>query len=132
MLGVMNLYIKYGSAGETFKGKCVSGSSSMSTEFAISPAYFDFTSCDEAEREHNESSIDNYIEAKMPLTAQSNEKLFGVIRMCVVTLVYYGDFLKEHLHRNRMARTSIMFVETITVANFLTTKYPWNKTSTTP
>ena len=34
------------------------------------PTYFDFISCDEAEREHNESRIDNWIKARMPLTAQ--------------------------------------------------------------
>ena len=51
MPGAMNCYIKYESAGDQFTGKCVSGRSSMSTEFAIRSAYFDLTSCDEAERE---------------------------------------------------------------------------------
>ena len=68
----------------------------------------------------------------MPLTAQSNEKLFGMFRMCVAALVYYDDFLKEHIHRNSMARTSIFLTETIPLANFVTTNYPWNKTSATP
>ena len=79
----------------------------MSTEFSISPEYFDFISYDEAEREHNESRIDNWIKDRLSLTAQSNKKAFGMFRMCVAALVYYNDFLKEHLHRNIMARTSI-------------------------
>ena len=70
MPGVMNRYIKYESAGDQFKGKCVSGRSRMSPEFAIRPAYINFTSCYEAEREHNESRIDNWIKARMPLIAQ--------------------------------------------------------------
>ena len=70
MLGTMNCYIKYESAGDQFTGKCVSGRSRMSTEFGIIPAYFDFTICDEAEREHNKIRIDNWIESRMPLTAQ--------------------------------------------------------------
>ena len=98
MPGVMNRYIKYESAGDQFTVKCVSGSSRMSTEFAIIPVYFDFTSFGEAEMEHNESRIDNWIKARMPLTSQSNEKVFGVFRMCVAALVYYDNFLKEHLH----------------------------------
>ena len=53
MPGVMNSYIEYESAGDQFTGKCVSGRSRMSTEFAISPACFDFTSYDESERENN-------------------------------------------------------------------------------
>ena len=80
----------------------------MSTEFAIIPAYFDITSCDESEREHNENMIDNWIKDRMPLTAQSNEKVFGMFRMCLAALVYYDDFLKEHIHRNSIARTSIL------------------------
>ena len=88
MSGVMNRYIKYESAGDQFTGKCVSVRSRMSTEFAIIPAYFDLTSCDEAEREDNESMIDNGIKARMPLIAQSNDKLFGVFIMCVAALVY--------------------------------------------
>ena len=55
MPDVMNHYIKYESAGDQFTGKCVSGSSRTSTEFTISPEYFDFTSCDEADRDHNEN-----------------------------------------------------------------------------
>ena len=104
----------------------------MSKEFAISPEYFDFTSCDEAERENNENRIDNWIKSRMPLTAQSNKKVFGMFRMCVSALVYYNDFLKEHLHRNSMARTSIFLTEKIPLANFVTTQHPWNKTSATP
>ena len=67
----------------------------------------------------------------MTLTAQSNYKVFGVFRMCVAALVYYDDFLKEHLHLNSMARTSIFLTETIPLANFVITKYPWNKTNVT-
>ena len=66
----MNCYIKYESVGDQFTGKCVSGRSRMSTEFAIIPAYFDLNSCDEAERENNENRIDNWIKAIMPLIAQ--------------------------------------------------------------
>ena len=55
-----------------FTGKCVSGHSRMSTEFSVSPEYFDFTSCDEDDREYNENRIDNWIKARMPLTSQSN------------------------------------------------------------
>ena len=94
----------------------------MSTEFSISPAYFDFTSCDESERVNNESRIYNWNKARMPLTSQSNKKVFGMFRMCVAALVYYDDFLKEHLHFNSMAITSIFLTERSPLANFLTTK----------
>ena len=68
----------------------------------------------------------------MPFTAHSNKKVFGIFKMCLAAIVYYYGFLKEHLHRNSMARTSIFLTETIPLANFVTSKYPWNKTSATP
>ena len=43
MPGVLNRYIKYEAAGDQFVGKCVSGRKRTSTEFAASPAYFDFS-----------------------------------------------------------------------------------------
>ena len=55
-----------------------------------------------------------------------------MFRMCAAALVYYNYFLKEHLHRYSMARTSIFLTETIPLANFVTTRYPWNNTSATP
>ena len=54
-----------------------------------------------------------------------------MFRMCVAALVYYNDLLKERLHRNSMAITSIFLKEKIPLANFVTEKYPWNKTITT-
>ena len=68
----------------------------------------------------------------MPLTTQSNEKVFGMFRMFIAALVYYDYLLKEHIHYNSMSRTSIFLTETIPLAKFVTTKYPWNKTSKTP
>ena len=72
------------------------------------------------------------INTRIPLTYQSNEKVFGMFRMCVAALLYYDYVLKDHLHRNSMARTSIFLTETIPLANFVTTKYPWNKTNAPP
>ena len=46
--------------------------------------------------------------------------------------MYYDYFLKEHLHRNSMARTSIFLTETIPLAKSVTKKYSWIKTSATP
>ena len=54
-----------------------------------------------------------------------------MFEMFVGALVYYNDFLKEHIHRNSMARTSIFLTETIPLANFVTTRYPLNMTSAT-
>ena len=68
----------------------------------------------------------------MTVTSQSNEKVFGMFRMCVAALFYYDNFLKEHIHRNSTARTLMFLTETVPLANFVTTKYPCNKTSATP
>jgi hypothetical protein len=62
MPGVMNRYIKHENAGDQFVGKCVSGRSRLSKEFAASQAYFDFSLLTRAEKERNEKVIDCWIQ----------------------------------------------------------------------
>ena len=107
MTGVMKRYIKYESTGNQLTVKCVYGRSRMSTAFEISPVYFYFNSFDEDERGNNDSRIDNWVKARMTLTANSNEKVFGMFRMCVAALLCYYGFLNENIHLNSISRTSI-------------------------
>ena len=61
MPGIMNRYIKHKNAGDQFVGKCVSGRSRLSKEFAASQAYFDFSSLTRPEKERNEKVIDSWV-----------------------------------------------------------------------
>ena len=132
MPGVMNRYIKYENAGDQFVGKCVSGRTRLSKEFAASPAYFDFSSCTRFEQETNKRGVDNWIKDRMPDEAKKNDKVFALFKMCIATIEYNREFLMKNLHSNSSIRTSIFLLEKAPVVEHLTVKYPWNKTSDTP
>ena len=133
MPGVMNRYIKYENAGDQFVGKCVSGRTRMSKEFGASPAYFDFSSCDRCDQERYRRRLDDWIKDRMPMDARSNEKVFAVFKMCVASIEYNRDFLMTNLHRDSNIRASIFLLERAPpLDEYITVKYPWNKTSDTP
>ena len=58
---VRERYIHYKKAGDQFVGRTVCGLNSMSTEFGISPCYFDFTGIQEEDRQSTQDSIDETI-----------------------------------------------------------------------
>ena len=98
MPGVRNRYIKYKSAGDQFVGKCVSGRTRSSTEFAASPAYFDFSTFDNKERTKMEEELSTWFKNRMPKEAKENLKLFSLFKMCVAVVLYHYQFLDENMH----------------------------------
>ena len=54
-------YIHYKKAGDQFVGRTVCRLNCMSTEFGISPCYFDFTGIHEEDRQSTQDSIDETI-----------------------------------------------------------------------
>ena len=132
MPGVLNRYIKYENAGDQFVGRCVAGLSRLSKEFAASPAYFDFSTCTRAEKEHNEKLIDSWIKDRMPAAARNNDKVFALFKMCIASLGYHRHLLEKNLGSGSNIRASIFFLEKTPLLDFITVKYPWNKTSETP
>ena len=63
MGNVKDRYIHYGEAGDQFTGRCCTGISSLTKEFAISPVYFDFTDVgEEGTRAVKEIIEDKFLE----------------------------------------------------------------------
>ena len=89
MPGVLNWYIKYEAAGNQFVGKCVSGRKHTSTEFAASPAYFDFSALDIEERMENEEQLSIWLKDRMPKDTKKNLKVFGLFKMCVAVISFH-------------------------------------------
>ncbi len=132
MPGMLNRYIKFENAGDQFVGKCVSGRSRLTKEFAASPAYFDFSTCSRVEAEQNEKKIDNWIKSIMPDNAKSNDNVFALFKICLAALENKRSFLDKNLHSQSNFRASIFMVKRPPLLDFLEIKYPWNKTRSTP
>ena len=107
MPGVMNRYIKFESAGDQFVGKCVSGRSRLTKDFAASSPYFDFSECSKIEKSQKDSEVDAWIKSRMPAKARSNDRVFLLFKNCVASLVFHRAFLKAHLHSRSNIQISL-------------------------
>ena len=125
----MSRYIKWGEAGDQFTGRGVSGLPRMSKEFSISPAYFDFTGCDDSEAR---VKLDRWIKHRMPRQARDNDKVFALFKMCIAQIEYHRDWLNEHLHPRSQVRQTIFYIDKNPYAENVTVRYPWNATADTP
>ena len=68
----------------------------------------------------------------MPEDARSNEKVFCLFKMCVASSVYHRQFLEQNLHSQSNVRASIFLLDRAPLDDYVITKYPWNKTASTP
>jgi hypothetical protein len=113
MPGVMNWYIKFENAGDQFVGKCVSGRTRLSKEFAASPANFDFSSCTSVEKQVKSKELDRWIRERLPEDTKSNDKVFALLKMCVASIAFHRQFLEDHLHRGSKLRLNVFLLDTI-------------------
>jgi hypothetical protein len=132
MPGVMDRYIKYENAGDQFVGKCVSGRTRLSKEFAASPAYFDFSKFDRVESQVMSKEVDKWIRDRLPADAKRNSKVFALFKMCIASMAHNRQFLSDHLHTKSKLRLSRFLTDDIPHSDCVTIRYPWNKTTDTP
>ena len=113
MPGVMNRYIKFEGAGDQFVGKCVSGRSRLTKDFAASSPYFDFTEYGKIEKSQKDSQVDAWIKSRLPAGARSNDKVFLLLKNCIASLVFHKTFLKANLHSRSNVRASLFWSEEV-------------------
>ena len=127
---VKDRYIHYEKAGDQFCGRSVTGISSLSKEFAISPAYFDFS--DEAT--DTKKAIDEIIEDNLARSDEMSSTFFCLTRYLLASICYHYDFLKENLHCTNKLRGSPIFIAAsqLRIRKCAVVRFPWNKTTHTP
>ena len=110
MPGVLNRYIRYENAGDQFVGKCVSGRSRKSKEFASSPPYWNFSAEGRDAKEAFEDCLDSWLRDHLPEEAKDNLKVFAVYKMSMALIVYHREYLEEHIHPHSILRYSLFCV----------------------
>ena len=127
---VKDRYIHYEKAGDQFVGRTVTGISSLTKEFAVSPCYFELQDAPFGTKERIEDEIEENLVRKHELKPQ----LFAMLHFLYATICFHHDFLNECLHLRSSLRVSPMFI----AASYLQTnkyaevRFPWNKTENTP
>lgn len=127
---VKDRYIHYEKAGDQFCGRSATGTSSLLKEFAISPAYFDFTDAPRGSKE----MIDKVLEDNLARSDEIRSTLFCLTRFLLASICFHYDFLKENLHCTSKLRGSPLFIAAsqLKIRKLAVIRFPWNKTGDTP
>ena len=129
MPGVLNRYMRYENAGDQFAGKCVSGRSRKSKEFAASPPYWDFSAEGRETKEAFEDRLDSLLRDHLPEKAKDNLKVLAVYKMLMASIVHHREYLEEHLHPHSILRYSLFWTDVIPFPEKVVVKYPWDATT---
>jgi hypothetical protein len=97
MPNVQDTYIRFAEAGDEFVGRTLSGLPLSSQDFALLPPHF------VAQNE----AVARALKLCFPTHP---EKYDGVLAMCLASLVYHRDFLREILSEDHPARSSPLFI----------------------
>jgi len=76
--------------------------------------------------------LDRWIKDRMPEVAAINDAVFYLFKMCLASLIHHREWLNESLHSESPIRMTSFWYEDIPLANHVTTKFPWTRTSDTP
>ena len=106
MYTVKDRYIHYEKAGDQYVGRCATGVSSLSKQFAASPAYWDFTD----QPQCSEKEVDKVIHDNFARPSEISANSFNVVRNLFASICYHYTFLKNNLHPLHKLRSSPMFI----------------------
>ena len=130
MGNVKDRYIHYEKAGDQYCGRCVTGISSITKSFAVSPVYWDYTESGERGRK----AVTQKIQDKF-ITAQEVEPhVFELVRYLFVSLCFHHDYLENTLTQKNKLRASPLFNACAGFEFHSEAKieYPWAATDYTP
>ena len=127
---VKERYIHYEKAGDQFCGRSVSGISSLTKEFAISPAHFDL----ETAPAHIIRLIDENI--RMYMVGSGGDiggAKYLLIRNLFASICFHFEALNRELSPLNRLRSSFLFLAiTPEIKKYATVSFPWNKMTCTP
>ena len=131
MGSVKERYIHYEMAGDQFVGRTVCGLNCLTTDFALSPCYFDFTNCEEPELKREELNI--WMRSNIIGGRNLNAKILHMTRFLFATVCYHYSYLQEHCHpKNRLLNEPVFCQCPQEFQEFAVAKYPWDATLETP
>ena len=131
MGSVKERYIHYEKAGDQFVGRMVCGLDCLTTNFGISPPYFDFTGCENPDMKRDElnSWMREHIVGGRDLTA----KVLYMTRFLFGTLCYHYNYLKDKCGvRNRLLNEPLLCHCPRELQQLAVVKFPWEATPDTP
>ena len=130
MGNVKDRYIHYEKSGDQYCGRSVTGISSMTRKFAVSPVYWYFTESGE----RGKKGVKDIIQEKFLNQNEVEPHVFEILRYLFAALCYHCDFLDKTLAKESKLRASPLYnaCANFEFRNVAKIAYPWSGTKYTP
>ena len=127
---VKDTYIHYEKAGDQFVGRSVTGISSLSKQFAVSPAYFDSSGSEEGTMKKIDDIIYVFLSGKRD---EVLGPVFLLVRFMFASICFHYNHLDENIAAGNPFRACAMFIAASEpIRRCAVIKFPWNKSDETP
>ena len=118
-------------AGDQYTGRAAAGLDQLSKEFAVSPAYFDFSGLDSDEKFRMKRAIRDFIQSRLGFEPPGTVE--QMLHHFLASICYHYDDLQRDIHEQSPLRSAALFRDIPDeIRRLATVRYPWNKTSDTP
>ena len=123
-------YIHYEKAGDQFVGRCSTGLSSLSKDFATSPVYWDY----EGAPDGLSVQIDATIENNFAKIDEVEGKTFDLVRFFCASICFHYDTLDTYMNHEHRMNSSPLVIAAVQANNqkHATVQFPWNTTEYIP
>ena len=120
---VKDRYIHYEKAGDQFCGRCATGISTLSKDFAVSPPHWDWSRSTER---NIKDKVHQVIEDNLVRKDKVSATAFQLICSLFASLVYHYAHLDEHLHEESKLRGSPPFITSadVNIHELVSVTYP--------
>jgi hypothetical protein len=128
---IKDRYIHYEKAGDQFVGRNVSGISSLSIDFAVSPVHWDWTDAPFGSKEKMMWLIEDNLVARSGVSAP----MFELLQFLFASICFHYKHLDENLHGTNRLRASPIFIAAgreKSLRKFSIINFPWTSTTYTP
>ena len=117
-------YIHYEKAGDQFVGQSVTGISSLTTEFGVSPVHWDWTDSPVGSKDAMVALIEDNFVRRTDVSSPT----FELIKKIFACVCFHYTHLNMHIHKNHPLRASPIFIAAGRAQHlhkFALTRYPW-------
>ena len=131
---VKDRYIHYEKAGDQFVGRSVTGINCMSTEFAVSPAYFDESVLVDGKKVNVLEEVKKLLSNTVGDGSKIQASFYEVMKYMLASLCYHFDHVNNNMEKDHPLRSSPVFLalQTSVLRKLAVVRYPWNSSENTP
>ncbi|KAL7538978.1 hypothetical protein ACHAWF_006258 [Thalassiosira exigua] len=131
--GVKDKYLFRENAGDMYVGRCASGHGVDNKNFAISPAYFDYSELDTIEKDRMKSRINDHLSSRLPGSSNFPPNAWRLAKYCFASICYSYEYLSEMLHNACPLRNAAVFRDIPEdIVKLAQVRYSWDSTEDTP